>query len=610
MLRERMSIHWLVRWGKGAVLSALILLVVFALGCQISEQKTDDTGTDSKSDDANKDGKSDGNNEYALATHAPDYSLIGTEINTAIIIDYWAEGSFDKICKTGFLGKSAKTEGFKHFSIRLGDYKDGVYPISSLAEPVEKGARATVHAITRHDGSYKYGLDAIPAYRGTVEIKKLTKENLGLTGDIEVHVIAEFAKEPVREFECNYSMDADMNWLDGECICLDQDEQVFNCKVDSFDDQCCYDPDVETETVEYRFVSHYCSLHCMESTNIPYSKCAHPPGYKPDTSNDGLSDLIHEDFKICSFMFYDAVENAGNELYVIGNAGINSTCPGYPAFRTFVNIFRDGQMHIDENWNASKTEYAPGVDILNLQTADISFDAIWKNQVGDFYLVGASGLVARYTETGLTILKISPPDTYEYYSGIWGNDQGELYVCGNNGSLLHMKDDNWSRIDLGTTKTLNCIAGNDQGEVVVAGENGVVRMFKDEEWRKINMSNSTDIQDVWFAPSGDLFAVSGYFDNPVTHPGTVWQFDCEAWVELAKAEGDILYGIHGNSKGIIYAVGDVTDESGEARPVVWKGEDSMWTRTQYNQSTGSLRGVKCLTNNKCYAFGDNMFFEL
>ncbi|NLN63010.1 MAG: hypothetical protein GX146_09050 [Myxococcales bacterium] len=173
-----------------------------------------------------------------------------------------------------------------------------------------------------------------------------------------------------------------------------------------------------------------------------------------------------------------------------------------------------------------------------------------------------------------------------------------------------MKDDNWSRIDLGTDKVLNCIVGNDQGEVVVAGEKGVARMLKDEEWRKINMSSSTNIHGVWFSPSGELFAASGKFDNPVKYPGTIWQFDGEAWVELAAAEGDILYGIHGNSKGTIYAVGSVRDENKTMRPVAWKGENGTWTRTQFDKSTGMLRGVKCLSSNKCYAFGDSIFFEL
>jgi hypothetical protein len=57
---------------------------------------------------------------------------------------------------------------------------------------------------------------------------------------------------------------------------------------------------------------------------------------------------------------------------------------------------------------------------------------------------------------------------------VWGSSNGDVFVVGKNGTILHYDGSSWSAMRSGTTNHLSGIGGSSDGEVFAVGETGTI----------------------------------------------------------------------------------------------------------------------------------------
>ncbi len=132
---------------------------------------------------------------------------------------------------------------------------------------------------------------------------------------------------------------------------------------------------------------------------------------------------------------------------------------------------------------------------------------------------------------------------------MWGSDNNNLYAVGNGGHIAHFHNGQWSKIESGTTLYLDDIYGNENGDVYVCGGNlstgqGIVL--------KINNNNTvTKIIDSYYYGTG--------FDSTKMFTENLYGPLLGIWVSpngTVYTVGNLIYryyqGIWGYAKGIEY----------------------------------------------------------
>ena len=213
---------------------------------------------------------------------------------------------------------------------------------------------------------------------------------------------------------------------------------------------------------------------------------------------------------------------------------------------------------------------------------------IWGISDDDVFAVGFSGTILHFD--GQSWSRMESPVGRTIFS-IWGNSSDNIYAVGIDGLILHYDGATWDTTATVTDKSLRSVWGFGEDTVYAVGDDGKVVIYDAHganPWTAIDTDSLANLNAVWGASSGDVFAAS--------LEGVVYHRLGELWPE-SYATSDGFYGISGTAPDNIYFCG----ENGS---VYWRGAGESFERILPSRASGALRAIWGVDNNRLYVAGD------
>jgi len=196
-------------------------------------------------------------------------------------------------------------------------------------------------------------------------------------------------------------------------------------------------------------------------------------------------------------------------------------------------------------------------------TAGFNLTGFWGSTSGDRYAVGfdrGSGT----TEFGIlhssggAFTDVSPDvpggGLAKSYA-VWGSSSADVYVVGDNGTIMHSSGDpaSWGQQQTGVPFALYGVWGSSASDVYAVGTGGCILHSGGggaSSWVARTSNTTVTLRAVWGSSAGDVYAVGD--GGTILHSGdggVTWD------PQTSHAPGAILYGIFGNDAYDVYAVG-------------------------------------------------------
>jgi hypothetical protein len=148
---------------------------------------------------------------------------------------------------------------------------------------------------------------------------------------------------------------------------------------------------------------------------------------------------------------------------------------------------------------------------------------VWGSGPNDVWAVGTGGTILRWDGTHwwctsaidvCTTHETAPfppsPVSADLY-GVWGSGPNDVWLVGQNGTILHSKDGTFttSQTPTGTGNViLNDVSGSASDDVWAVGENGTILRFDGEKWSLLKSNCATaKLNGVWSLGTDDVLIV-------------------------------------------------------------------------------------------------------
>jgi len=191
---------------------------------------------------------------------------------------------------------------------------------------------------------------------------------------------------------------------------------------------------------------------------------------------------------------------------------------------------------------------------------------------------------------------------------LWGYAPDEVFAMDSS----HVRKFNGSAwVDLGlSSNNLIDISGSSPEDVFVLRADGALHHYDGSVWTT-RAGLDKDLKALWVSSSSEVYAIAGDDQpNGTTGPGLIAQHDGSAWTVVQDAPDDALLAVTGRP-GRVYVCGANRGEGGEARAVVWRGEEGSWKRFLLEDVRAFLWDADCAPTGECYAVGtDNTVLAL
>jgi hypothetical protein len=169
-----------------------------------------------------------------------------------------------------------------------------------------------------------------------------------------------------------------------------------------------------------------------------------------------------------------------------------------------------------------------------------------------------------------------------WLSGVWASSASDVFVVGNQGTILHFNGVTWSPQLSGTSETLFAVWGSSPSDVFAVGEKGVVLRYDGVTWGPHPSPTTGRLSGLWGTSPTDLYAVGL----------GVFHYDGSAWKQVASSTS-ALNAIWGSSASEVFVVG--SDE-------VLHYENNKWTSETVQPAT-ILLGVWGSSASDVHAVG-------
>ncbi len=207
-------------------------------------------------------------------------------------------------------------------------------------------------------------------------------------------------------------------------------------------------------------------------------------------------------------------------------------------------------------------------------------------------------------------------------NGVWGSVSRNVFVVGNNGSILHSDGKQWSVMDSSiSTGNLYSIWGSSDTDIYAVGDNGLVLHFDGKRWSSIaGAVTAATLQDVWGGGSevaavsaSGLVLANGLSSSSATgvalrslwgssekdifaagESGVVLHFDGKSWSPMDSGTQQLLNSVWGSSANDVFAVG--------GNGVIVHYDGSTWS-TMESGTKENLAGVWGTDRSNVFAVG-------
>lgn len=207
----------------------------------------------------------------------------------------------------------------------------------------------------------------------------------------------------------------------------------------------------------------------------------------------------------------------------------------------------------------------------------------------DVWVTGEDGSVLHYDGTSWTGRHSR---TSESLNGLWQGPKSTAYAVGRSGTVLYYDGAVWSMRDSGTTAHLNAVWGSGPEDVYAVGNEGIIRHYDGRAWSGMRSGTSDDLAAVWGSGPGDIWAAG--------QNGQLLHYDGKLW---SSSAGDLQWGrgaptlnqLWGSGPADVWAVGELWSSAGNTSTGGGTGtllhyDGSKWTLVPV-KARGSLDGI-------------------
>lgn len=225
---------------------------------------------------------------------------------------------------------------------------------------------------------------------------------------------------------------------------------------------------------------------------------------------------------------------------------------------------------------------------------------LWGLGPRDIYIVSASGRIHHYTGRSTTQV-VTDSRTY---SAIWGTGQ-TLVAAGENGAIRRYRDGQWLAPEaVVTTADLHAIWGNGPDELFVAGDEGTVLRSAGAVWKRLNTMPRGILREQYrpqrFVSGlsqgrGRVFAVDDITSQD--EPG-LWRYSGLQWDEFTTELGNgLIRAVWGQGSQQVF----VATGNGQDSGAIWNYDGMLWSPMV--EVPASLNGLWGNRPDDIYAVG-------
>lgn len=216
---------------------------------------------------------------------------------------------------------------------------------------------------------------------------------------------------------------------------------------------------------------------------------------------------------------------------------------------------------------------------------------IWGSEDGDIFVVGYDGLIMHYDSNSWAQMNSGTTNNLE---DVWGSGDNDVFAVGANDTILHYDGTDWESIYNGTSGYwFGGVWGTAQDDVFVVGPPGVILHYDGTSWKTFDLGIGIGegFNKVWGNSSTDVFAVG--------HNGIIYHFDGINWSTMNSGYNTGLHGIWGSNGVDVFAVGGDKDDGNGA--ILHYNGDS-WS-TIYSAVQYEIQGVWGSSGTDVYVGG-------
>ena len=78
-----------------------------------------------------------------------------------------------------------------------------------------------------------------------------------------------------------------------------------------------------------------------------------------------------------------------------------------------------------------------------------------------------------------------PSQTMEFFLDVWGPSSEMVFAIGDEGMILYLDGDQWTRIESNTKEYLTAIWGSSDENIYAVGDNGLILHWNGEDWKAV-----------------------------------------------------------------------------------------------------------------------------
>ncbi len=208
-------------------------------------------------------------------------------------------------------------------------------------------------------------------------------------------------------------------------------------------------------------------------------------------------------------------------------------------------------------WNGSKWQLVPGGD--KPAGCSNNLNSVWVGGPGDVWVVGDNGTVLRSSKGNWS--ELTPKFTTQKLTHIWGQNVSQMWATTFDGKVFKYDGTTYKEVyngvsDIITDKQLNGVWGSSATDVYAVGNVGKVAHYDGMRWRPVLPGITDVLHAVWVTPTGEVYA-GGYRGRLLVRDKSGWQ-EVATHKQFNKSPSDdyaSIFKVWGTSSSNIYAVG-------------------------------------------------------
>ncbi len=165
----------------------------------------------------------------------------------------------------------------------------------------------------------------------------------------------------------------------------------------------------------------------------------------------------------------------------------------------------------------------------------------------------------------------------------------------------------WTKMESGTTVTLEGVWAGSGSEVFAVGENGLILKYDGSSWRTMNSGTGFALEGVWGKSGQDVFATGG--DIGLVGGGIILHYDGNTWTNITPTHMSALTFIGGawgpsESADVYFSVTDASSLF-SISGIIWHYNGSSWqTAVGKERGFAALESISGTSGSNMFASGD------